>query len=619
MTARLRIAAAAAAIGVLAVAGGVLGASPSVAPGAASPATGPSPAPHAMTVGEGGSLEPGTYVTAGPFPARVTFTVPAGWEGRMGGPYAVSLNPASAPDALWFRVFDKVYADPCHDHETLLDPLPGPSAGELADALAGLPGLEVTSPTDVTLGGHQGKQLTMTAPATGDFCRVWELPLGATNDMAPGDQQRVWILDVDGQRLVIVAPELPALPAETKAEVQAVLDSIHIEPVAAAPESRTPHLTLVGLGDSIPGALYCPPGCRSYVEVYGELAARALQVPVSVLNLATNDRLDSTGLLSRVLEDHTYRTALARADLITLTIGNNDESGFWGCSGDDACSVANAQTRQNIDAILREITSLRAGRPTAIRVTDYYDMAVGEQPRLPAKLAAFNAMICGVAEANGAVCVDLVRPFNGRDGTADAGDLLLDDHTHASKAGQDLIAKTIDAAGYAPLRVVGLPAGSPVGGAQGTGSPAPAASPPSRLGAQVTGTFLTNRGARDFADDTDTDWGRRERGRDYTGFTDMSDARLSGDVVGTDNADRYCAGECGPDTLLADILWGTIEIRNDGGTWVGTSVGSNQTYYELAGTGAYEGLSAVLFETESPAGDLVWAGVIFPGQLPPPR
>ena len=144
----------------------------------------------------------------------------------------------------------------------------------------------------------------MTAPATGDSCRVWELPLGATNDMAPGDQQRVWILDVDGQRLVIVAPEPPALSAATKAEVQAVLDSIHIEPAAAAPGS----LTLVGLGDSIPGALNCPPGCRSYVEVYGELASQALQVPVSVLNLATNDTLDSTRLLSRVLSDDVYRS-----------------------------------------------------------------------------------------------------------------------------------------------------------------------------------------------------------------------------------------------------------------------------------------------------------------------
>ena len=82
-------------------------------------------------------------------------------------------------------------------------------------------------------------------------------------------------------------------------------------------------------------------------------------------------------------------------------------------------------------------------------------MAIGDpgahQPLFAEKLAAFNAMICEVAEANGAVCVDLVPAFNGPEGTADAGDLLLGDHIHASKAGQELIATSIDATGYAPL------------------------------------------------------------------------------------------------------------------------------------------------------------------------
>jgi lysophospholipase L1-like esterase len=588
-----------------------------------------------MTEGDVAPLEPGTYVTGDPFLARVTFTVPAGWEGNIGGPYAVWLGTSSAPDALSFQIFDEVYADPCHDQQTLLDPLPGPSAGELADALAGLPGLDATSPTDVTLGGYRGKQLTITAPAPGGSCRVWELPLGATNDMAPGDRQRVWILDVDGQRLVIVAPEPPGMTAETRSEVQSVLDSIHIEPAAAPAESSTPsappHLSLVGLGDSIPGALNCPPGCRSYVEVYGDLASAALGVPVSVLNLATNDRLESAGLLSRVLEDHTYRTALAGADLITLTIGNNDQSGFWGCTSDDACAAARAETRHNIDAILHEIASLRAGKPTAVRVTDYYDMALGDQLRIRQKFAAFNAMICEVAEADGAVCVDLVRPFNGPEGLSDAGDLLLGDHIHASKAGQDLIAKTIAAAGYAPLHVVGLPAGpAPSGPVQGPGSPSPAASSPAAPGVLVTGTVTktsTRVGDNEWLEDTDVENGRRQRGRDYTGNTQMSDPRLSGDVTATDNADRLCVGDCSPETFRADILWGTIEIANDGGTWVGTSVGTSDksaegrgvTYYELSGTGAYEGLSAVLFETETSVGEIALSGVIFPGELPPDR
>ena len=219
-------------------------------------------------------------------------------------------------------------------------------------------------------------------------------------------------------------------------------------------------LSLVGLGDSVPGALNCSPGCRSYVELYGDLASKALQAPVTVTNLATSDGLDSTTLLSRVLSDATHRTALAGADLVTLTIGNNDSpSPLYDCPDDAACAAARAQSGQNIAAILHEIAGLRAGLPTVIRVTGYYDMGLGDpgmpladQPPFAKKLAAFNAMVCEVAQANGAICVDLVPAFNGPDGTADAASLLVFDHTHPTQAGHQLIAAAIDATGYAPLR-----------------------------------------------------------------------------------------------------------------------------------------------------------------------
>jgi hypothetical protein len=203
---------------------------PSSAPDASA-----TPAPMAS---DWGAMEPGTYVTGEPFLARITFTLPAmsaAWEGNIGGPYAVWLSTAHA-DLLRFQVFDAVYAHPCQNDGVLLDPQPGPTVEDLAAVLMSLPGLEVTAPTDVTLGGYQGKELTLTTPATGTAaCRVWILPLGATNDMAPGESQRVWILDVDGQRLVIDAPEAADLTAQTKAAVQAVLDSIRIEPVPATP------------------------------------------------------------------------------------------------------------------------------------------------------------------------------------------------------------------------------------------------------------------------------------------------------------------------------------------------------------------------------------------------
>ena len=207
--------------------------------GGRGPIPSPTPTPMALNMGTLGQLQPGTYVTAHPFLAQVTFTVPAGWEGIMGGPYLVDLGKAAESAAVSFQIFDTVYADPCDFSNGPLDPLPGPSVDDLATALAGLPGLDVTAPTDITIDGYRGKQLTLTAPSDMTGCTLsgegnlltWELPLGARIGMTPGEVDRVWILDVDGQRLVIDAPDKPgALDDASKAEVQAVLDSIRIAP-----------------------------------------------------------------------------------------------------------------------------------------------------------------------------------------------------------------------------------------------------------------------------------------------------------------------------------------------------------------------------------------------------
>ena len=205
--------------------------------------------------------------------------------------------------------------------------------------------------------------------------------------------------------------------------------------------------------------------------MYGELASAALGKPVVVENLATNDGLSSLGLRDRVMHDTEHRAALAAADLITITIGNNDWQGpcTW---VDHAKCLAHgtAQVEASLGAILDEIATLRAGKLAAIRVTTLYDMYVGN-PKTPGEwgfpatdadvatfhaefltaLQAFNAMTCRVARSHGAVCVDLLPAFNGPKDTKDAGRLLGPDHGHPSKAGQDLIAATIAEFGFAPL------------------------------------------------------------------------------------------------------------------------------------------------------------------------
>jgi lysophospholipase L1-like esterase len=218
--------------------------------------------------------------------------------------------------------------------------------------------------------------------------------------------------------------------------------------------------------------MHCDDPCRSYVAVYGELASKALGRPVSVTNLATNDGLQSDQLLARVRTDPTHRAALADADLITLTIGNNDWEGpcYW--DGHASCLEHGRTTvERNLGLILDEMATLRGTKPAAIRVTTQYDTWVGNPSTAgdwgfggsAADLAAFhaafkralidyNATVCRVAIAHGALCIDIAPPFNGPDLDRDAGSLLGGDHAHPSAAGHELIAATIASAGYAPLQ-----------------------------------------------------------------------------------------------------------------------------------------------------------------------
>jgi hypothetical protein len=234
-----RIAAVAGAILLAIVGFGLL--SSGVRPG---PSPAPTPTPILLGTGDLASLVPGTYVTQ-EFLVPVTLTVPAGWEGHVGGPYFVDLGRTAGPELVGIAIFDTVYTDPCDFTKGPMDPSPGPSVDDLVTALVGLPELDVSTPTDITIDGYRGKQLTITAPSDVAGCtlspegnlRVWELPLGAPYGMNRGQSDRLIILDVEGQRIVIITPLLPAQSAATNAEIQAVLDSIRLEP---APPTASP-------------------------------------------------------------------------------------------------------------------------------------------------------------------------------------------------------------------------------------------------------------------------------------------------------------------------------------------------------------------------------------------
>jgi hypothetical protein len=238
-----RIAVVVAAVFTLAVVGFIAfpkGGGVAAPPATPTPAPTPTPTPISLPVDsqELTVTEPGTYLAGDPFQIPITMTIPAGWVGKVGGPYAAFLDraPVGNGDAsIALTLSQTIYADPCHDRG-FLAPQPGPTVDDLAAALASLSGFDATTPTEVTVDGYSGKQLTLTAPASFDACtlgpdgyRLWQLPLGAIQSFNPGQRTTLRIVDVNGKRLVVSSDTYPTTNAQELAEVQGILDSVRIE------------------------------------------------------------------------------------------------------------------------------------------------------------------------------------------------------------------------------------------------------------------------------------------------------------------------------------------------------------------------------------------------------
>ncbi len=227
---------------------------------------------------------------------------------------------------------------------------------------------------------------------------------------------------------------------------------------------------LVGLGDSITAGTECP-DCATFIDLYGTEITGAIGRPVTVTNLGVSG-WTSADLLRSLTGGGEGVATVRAAKVITVTIGANDFAPMLAtylagdCGGADklACFDRELATlRTNLTAILARIHGLRANRPTAIRVTGYWnvfiDGAVAAQTYGVAFEAAstaltvqVNRVIQAVAQSGGATYVDLFTPFKGPRGDGDPTSLLAVDGEHPNQAGHQEIAEELALAGYAPLR-----------------------------------------------------------------------------------------------------------------------------------------------------------------------
>jgi hypothetical protein len=183
-----------------------------------------------------GQLAAGTY-RANPFvPVEVLVTVPDGW---IGGGEWLLFGPRGfePPDGMNIRFgsVSRIFANPLDAGDGFLDLPPAATVDEIADAMASHPDWPTSPATDVTIDGYAGTLFRVTLPAdqempNGEFLLFEDGGGGDRWAFAPGQIIDIYVIDVDGQAIVLELFSYPDTPAEDVAARQAVIDSIQLQP-----------------------------------------------------------------------------------------------------------------------------------------------------------------------------------------------------------------------------------------------------------------------------------------------------------------------------------------------------------------------------------------------------
>jgi hypothetical protein len=224
-------------------------------PPSPSPTTQPTPTPTAEPTTEPTATPeptstPDAGLPEGPFDFEdrgmaMTVTIPAsGWDfapeitGFGKGDEVANLPEAAMLFWSWPAGTEfYVYGDPCRLTSTRPD-TPATTVDDIATALAAQASRDASEPADVTIGGHAGKSITLHVPDdhVPDECEGGEFAsYGVPGDdparwhQGPGQIDELWILDVDGQIVIINAMYRPDTPAELIEEMRAIAESATFE------------------------------------------------------------------------------------------------------------------------------------------------------------------------------------------------------------------------------------------------------------------------------------------------------------------------------------------------------------------------------------------------------
>jgi hypothetical protein len=205
---------------------------PSVSPSAEPSAT-PELTPTSFDDHPGGVLLPGPYVLTGLGPFEIIFTLPGGWE-KLAVPNMVWTREDDK-STVSFGTIDDLVSDPCDPSQGYVGV--GPTADDLVTALEAVPGFAVNSSEETSISGFTGTMVDIDWSEAGCAEGVEALLVvrqpGDFVDPHPGASDslfdRWYVLDVDGERLVIATQAHSNATSTRVEEIQSILDSIQIQ------------------------------------------------------------------------------------------------------------------------------------------------------------------------------------------------------------------------------------------------------------------------------------------------------------------------------------------------------------------------------------------------------
>jgi hypothetical protein len=227
---------AAAAILVIALIGLNLG------PGSSPPPGGePSVAPSAVTPTSFSNttvLPPGPVVIDGEFPLTIVFDLPEGWIKQEDAAAVASVSvggETNPPEYVEWFIVDNAFADPCRSAGGPLEPAVGPSVDDLVTSLTAMAGVPAGPISDVTIDGFSGKSFELSTGPDADSCdnapwlEMWTFGGGEIHRTLANASMRIWVLDVDGTRLVAVEDAYALATSADRTEGEQIVNSMRFE------------------------------------------------------------------------------------------------------------------------------------------------------------------------------------------------------------------------------------------------------------------------------------------------------------------------------------------------------------------------------------------------------